>query len=54
VDEQPVAVSFSSEDLAAAGFETLLRDCVDDKAARALGAALGWDKPPVIMKLEAE
>jgi SAM-dependent methyltransferase len=42
---------FSAEDLAAAGFETLVRDSVDDKAARALGAALGWDKPPVDMKL---
>jgi SAM-dependent methyltransferase len=42
---------FSAEDLAAAGFETLVRDSVDDKAARALGAALGWDKPPVEMKL---
>jgi SAM-dependent methyltransferase len=43
---------FSAKDLAAAGFETLVRDGVDDKAARALGAALGWDKPPVNMKLE--
>jgi len=38
---------FSARDLAAASFETLVRDGVDDKAARALGAALGWDKPPV-------
>jgi SAM-dependent methyltransferase len=43
---------FSARDLAAAGFETLVRDGVDDKAARALGAALGWDKPPVNMRLE--
>jgi SAM-dependent methyltransferase len=43
---------FSAEDLAAAGFETLVRDGVEDKAARALGAALGWDKPPDNMKLE--
>jgi SAM-dependent methyltransferase len=43
---------FSAQDLAAAGFETLVRDGVDDEAARALGAALGWDKPPVNMKLE--
>ena len=43
---------FSAEDLAAAGFETLVRDGVDDKAARALGAALGWDTPPVNLKLE--
>src|SRR5262249_45567915 len=43
---------FSAEDLAGAGFETLVRDGVDDEAARALGAALGWDKPPVNMKLE--
>jgi SAM-dependent methyltransferase len=43
---------FSAEDLAAAGFETLVRDGVDDEAARALGAALGWDKPPVNMKLD--
>ncbi len=43
---------FSAGDLAAAGFETLARDGVDDKAARALGAALGWDKPPVNMRLE--
>jgi SAM-dependent methyltransferase len=43
---------FSADDLAAAGFETLVRDAVDDKAARALGAALGWNKPPVDMKLE--
>jgi SAM-dependent methyltransferase len=42
---------FSADDLAAAGFETLVRDAVDDQAARALGAALGWDKPPVNMKL---
>jgi SAM-dependent methyltransferase len=42
---------FSAEDLAAAGFETLVRDSVDDQAARALGAALGWDKPPDNMKL---
>jgi SAM-dependent methyltransferase len=42
---------FSAEDLVAAGFETLVRDSVDDRAARALGAALGWDKPPVNMKL---
>jgi len=43
---------FSAEDLATAGFETLVRDAVDDRAARALGAALGWDKPPDGMKLE--
>jgi hypothetical protein len=43
---------FSAKDLAAAGFETIIRDSVDDQAARALGAALGWDKPPVGMKLE--
>jgi SAM-dependent methyltransferase len=43
---------FSAEDLSAAGFETLVRDGVDDKAARALGATLGWDKPPVNMKLD--
>jgi len=42
---------FSAEDLAAAGFETLVRDRVDDQAARAVGAALGWDKPPANMKL---
>jgi SAM-dependent methyltransferase len=42
---------FSAEDLAAAGFETLVRDGVDDQAARALAVALGWDKPPVNMKL---
>jgi hypothetical protein len=34
------------------GFETLVRDGVYDKAARALGAALGWDKPSVNMRLE--
>ncbi|HET6324481.1 MAG TPA: hypothetical protein VFG04_07255 [Planctomycetaceae bacterium] len=45
---------FSAEDLAAAGFETLVRDALEDKSARALGAALGWDKPPVNMKLEAD
>jgi len=43
---------FSADDLAVAGFETLIRDGVDDRAARALGAALGWDKPPDGMKLE--
>jgi|HubBroStandDraft_6_1064221.scaffolds.fasta_scaffold19338_4 SAM-dependent methyltransferase len=43
---------FSADDLAAAGFETLVRDSVDDQAARALGAALGWDKPPDGMKLQ--
>ena len=43
---------FSAEDLAAAGFETLVRDGVDDRAARALGAALGWDRPPDNMKLQ--
>ena len=42
---------FSAEDLAAAGFETLVRDGAEDQAARALGAALGWDRPPVNMKL---
>jgi SAM-dependent methyltransferase len=42
---------FSARDLAAAGLETLVRDDVDDKAARALAAALGWDKPPGNMKL---
>jgi SAM-dependent methyltransferase len=42
---------FSADDLAAAGFETLVRDGVDDNAAP-LGAALGWDKPPGTMKLE--
>jgi SAM-dependent methyltransferase len=42
---------FSAADLAAAGFEILVRDGVDDQAARALGAALGWDKPPAKMKL---
>ena len=41
-----------AEDLAAAGFDTLVRDGVDDEAARALGAALGGDKPPAGMKLE--
>jgi hypothetical protein len=45
---------FSTEDLAAAGFETLVRDAVDDQAARALGAALGWDKPPIDMKLAVD
>jgi hypothetical protein len=45
---------FSAEDLVAAGFETLVRDGVDDTAARALGAALGWNKPPVNMKLEED
>jgi hypothetical protein len=29
----------------AAGFDTLVPDGVDDKAVRALAAALGWDKP---------
>ena len=43
---------FSAEDLAAAGFQTLVRDAVEDRAARELGAALGWDKPPDGMKLE--
>jgi SAM-dependent methyltransferase len=42
---------FSAEDFAAAGFETIVRDGVDDQAARALAAALGWDKPPADMKL---
>jgi SAM-dependent methyltransferase len=45
---------FSAEDMAAAGFETLVRDSVDDQAARALGAALGWDKPPDNMKLQED
>jgi hypothetical protein len=43
---------FSAADLAAAGFETLVRDGADDQAARALGAALGWDKPPTNMRLD--
>ena len=43
---------FSAEDLAAAGFETLVRDAVEEQAARAVGAALGWYKPPAGMKLE--
>ncbi len=42
---------FSAKDLAAAGFETLLGDGVEDKAARALGAGLGWDRPPVNKEL---
>jgi hypothetical protein len=42
---------FSAADLAAAGFETLVRDGVDDPVARAVGAALGWDRPPVSMNL---
>ena len=45
---------FSAKDLAAAGFETIVRDGVDDPAARALAAALGWDKPPVNMRLEED
>jgi hypothetical protein len=45
---------FSAEELAAAHFETLVRDDVDDRAARALGAALGWDKPPVSMNLQED
>jgi hypothetical protein len=45
---------FSPADLAAAGFETVARDDPDDAAARAVGAALGWDKPPASMKLEAD
>ena len=45
---------FSAEDLAASGFETLVRDAVEDRAARALGAALGWDKPPDGMNLETD
>jgi hypothetical protein len=45
---------FSAADLAAAGFETLVRDAVEDQPARALGVALGWDKPPVEMKLAAD
>jgi SAM-dependent methyltransferase len=43
---------FAAADLAAAGFETLVRDGVDDRAARALGAALGWDQPPVNLRLD--
>ena len=43
---------FSTRDLAAAGFETLVRDGVDDRTAHAHGAALGWDKPSINMKLE--
>jgi len=43
---------FSADDLVAAGFETIVRDRVDDQVARALGAALGWDKPPDGMELE--
>jgi hypothetical protein len=45
---------FSPADLTAAGFEVPTRDDPDDKAARALGTALGWDQPPVGMKLEAD
>ena len=37
---------FSAADLAAAGFETLVRDAVEDQTARALGAALGWTSRP--------
>ena len=43
--------TFSAKDLAAAHFETLLGDGVEDKAARALGAGLGWDRPPVSKEL---
>jgi hypothetical protein len=42
---------FAAADLTAAGFETVLRDDPDDAAARAVAAALGWDQPPVNMKL---
>jgi SAM-dependent methyltransferase len=42
---------FAAADLAAAGFETLARDDGDDAAARAVGAALGWDQPPGNAKL---
>jgi hypothetical protein len=42
---------FAAADLAAAGFETVLRDDPADAAARAVASALGWDKPPVNMKL---
>jgi hypothetical protein len=45
---------FSAKDLAAAGFEVVTRDDPDDEAARALGAALGWDRRPANMKLEAD
>lgn len=45
---------FSVEDMAAAGFETLARDAADDAAARAVGAALGWDQPPANMKLDSD
>jgi hypothetical protein len=45
---------FSAADLTVAGFETVARDDPDDKAARAVGAALGWDKPPTSMMLEAD
>lgn len=45
---------FSEKDVAAAGFETVVRDEVDDERARKLGAALGWDQPPISMKLDTD
>jgi SAM-dependent methyltransferase len=45
---------FSAEDLAVAGFETLVRDGVDDQVARTLAAALGWDHPPISMNLQSD
>ena len=45
--------TFSARDLAAARFETLRGDGVEDKAARALEAGLGWDRPPVNKELRA-
>jgi SAM-dependent methyltransferase len=44
---------FAAADLAA-GFETLARDENQDARARKLGVALGWDQPPVSMKLDAD
>jgi hypothetical protein len=43
----------SAEDLAAS-FETLVRDGAGFKAARALGAALGWGEPPAYIRLNGE
>ena len=45
---------FSAADLTAAGFTTLVRDRDAGPAARAVGHALGWDKPPAKMVLETD
>jgi hypothetical protein len=45
---------FLADDLTKAGFDTIVRDHVDDAGIRGFGRAVGWDKPPYGMNLEED